>query len=158
MTVILATKRWAPLWLNRKVNIHTDSTRAMSVLNKGSCHGKVMMDAIRQLFWLSTKYNFELRAVHIGGVYNVTSDTISRLHQLNYLAKLYGIVHGLAEPRSLNIFFWNMAQHMSFKSYCSLWPHITSCMGWLQSWSRLSRNTPDYYVCYVPEIPAPLSG
>ena len=73
----------------------------MSVLNKGTCHNDVVMEALRDLFWLSIKYNFELVAVHIRGIDNVTSDVVSRLHQPNYLAKLYGILHGLAEPSSL---------------------------------------------------------
>ena len=141
-TVILPAKCWAPLWLNRKVIIHTDSTTVMSVLNKGSCHEKIMMEALRELFWLSIKYNFELRAVHIGGVNNVTSDTISKLHQPNYLATICGILHGLAEPRSLDNCLWNMAQHMLFKSYCSLGPHVTRL-------SRLSRDTPESLGCFV---------
>ena len=101
ITVILAAKRWAPLWLNKKIIIHTDSKTAMSVLNKGTCHNSIVMEALRDIFWFSIKYNFELVAVHITGIDNVTSDAASRLHRPNYLAKLYGILHGLAEPSSL---------------------------------------------------------
>ena len=135
-TVILAAKRWAPLWLNKKIIIHTDSITAMSVLNKGTCHNDVVMEALRDLFWLSIKYNFELVAVHIRGIDNVTSDVVSRLHQPNYLAKLYGILHGLAEPSSLYHFLCTIPQHMSFKSYCFLSPHIRTCLAWLQSWTK----------------------
>ena len=50
-----------------------------------------MIEALRELFWLSTKCTFGLRSVHIRDANNDTSDIISRSHKPKYLAKLYDI-------------------------------------------------------------------
>ena len=39
LSFVLAARRWAPLWSNHKVVIHTDSTTAMAIINKDtSCN------------------------------------------------------------------------------------------------------------------------
>jgi len=58
---------------------------------------KWKIEVVRELFRLSIKYNFELRAVHNRGIDNFRSDIFTRVYQSNYLVKPYGILHGLPE-------------------------------------------------------------
>lgn len=40
------------------------------------------MSFLRELFWLSATYNFQLVAVHLPGKANVFADHVSRMHDL----------------------------------------------------------------------------
>lgn len=76
-----AVARWAPLWQNKTVIIHTDNMAAMAIINKGSCRDPETMASLRRVFWLSAVYNFRLHAVYLPGQHNVVADAISRLHE-----------------------------------------------------------------------------
>ena len=73
-----------------------------------------VMDRLRNLFWLSVKYNFRLRAMHIPGVINQLADSISRLHEpgqiftlalaVTKLVSYVTVVHKLEKPYVLCFF------------------------------------------------------
>ena len=56
----------------------------MYILNKGTCNDPLVMEWMRELFWLSAKHNFYLTARHIMGKLNVISDTLSRISDFGY--------------------------------------------------------------------------
>ena len=58
LSFLIAARRWAHVWSNHRVIIHTDSTTAMAIINKGTCRNKLVMAALRELFWLSAMFNF----------------------------------------------------------------------------------------------------
>ena len=62
-----AVGRWAPLWRNKKVFIHTDNVAACGIINKGSCRKRTVMDSLRCLFWLPAIFNFRLKCVYYPG-------------------------------------------------------------------------------------------
>ena len=108
--VICAVNRWAPMWRNRAVVVHTDSTVAKAVINKGRSKDTYVNELLRAMCWLSIKYNFELRAIHVPGAINLIPDTISRLHErgnLDYLALLLTRWHHNRPPPL------HLAAHMS---------------------------------------------
>ena len=76
-----AVMRWAPLWTNKKVFIHSDNQAACSIINRGSCKNSVVMDSLRHVFWLSAVFNFRLKAVYYKGSSNFLADSVSRLHE-----------------------------------------------------------------------------
>lgn len=50
-------------------------------MNKGVGNNYFCMEIIRQVFWESVKYNFELVAKHLPGVQNIIPDRLSRVHE-----------------------------------------------------------------------------
>ena len=54
--VLQATKRWAPFWLGQRVVVKSDSEVAAAIVNKGTTPRPIMMDWLRELFWLSEYY------------------------------------------------------------------------------------------------------
>ena len=88
LSVLFAARRWAPLWANHRVLIHTDSTTAKAIINNGTCKNSIVMGAMRELFWLSASYNFELRATHVPGKTHILPDVISRVTERNKLRQV----------------------------------------------------------------------
>jgi len=81
LSVALAAHYWGKFWKDKKVYIFSDNMTTVSCINKGTAKNKVVMTAVRYLFWQSSWYNFHLKAVHIPGKNNVKADVISRLHE-----------------------------------------------------------------------------
>ena len=50
LSVYFAALRWCHLWSNTLVLIHTDSTTAKSIINKGTCKHPLVMTVLRHLF------------------------------------------------------------------------------------------------------------
>lgn len=90
--VLDATKRWAPRWRNCSVIIHTDSTVTKAIINKGRSKNKFINACLRNLFWLSVRFNFTIRAIHVPGQVNILPDTVSRLHEPNKLHQLRTLI------------------------------------------------------------------
>lgn len=88
MGVILAAQRWAPFWRNKKVIVFTDNTATEGIVNKGRSCNHLVNEGLKQVFWLSVKYNFHLSCKWIPGNHNVLADTISRLHECNAWERL----------------------------------------------------------------------
>ena len=88
-----ALKRWAPLWANKKIFIHIDNQAAVSIVNKGSSWDPIVMDSLRNIFWMSAVYNFRLKAVYYPGKFNIVADSISRFHEPNgYVHLLHALI------------------------------------------------------------------
>ena len=84
-----AVLRWAPLWANKKVFVHSDSQAACSIINRGSSKNPLVMDSLRRVFYLSAVFNFRLKAIYYKGSYNCLADCASRLHEPGKLHALY---------------------------------------------------------------------
>ena len=79
--VLQATKRWAPFWSGQRVVVKSDSEVAAAIVNKGTTPCPIMMDWLRELFWLSEYYAIQLTVEHIPGSANIIADSISRLDE-----------------------------------------------------------------------------
>ena len=88
VAVALAAYRWAPLWSNKRVIIHSDNVVTVASLNKGTSRNCTIMRCLRSLFWLSAFYNFHLTSKFIRGVNNIAADAASRLHLPGYFEVL----------------------------------------------------------------------
>jgi hypothetical protein len=124
MAIVLAARQWANKWQNMDVLVLTDSTVAKAIINKGTCRNKMVMAALRQLFWWSAKFNFKLRAIHVPGCINSLPDSISRLHEAGQVLRLNSLLsnwfHGI------HCIKWN--NHMSPRT-------LQVIMSQLQRWS-----------------------
>ena len=79
--ILLAARRWGPRWANKRVCVETDNTQAMAFINNGTCKNPLAMSWLREIFWLSVRYNFHLRSRHLPGKLNIYADRLSRLQQ-----------------------------------------------------------------------------
>ena len=135
LSVTLAARRWAPLWSNKQVIVHTDSVSAKSFINKGTCKNKLVMTALRELFWWSAQYNFEIKAVFLPGVLNIIADTVSRLHE-NKLHLLHSVLSASYQQpctsTDLRLFWDSLPLHMSNSSLCHL--ILQGHQAWRPSW------------------------
>lgn len=112
MAVIIALKLWAPVLQNHRVIIYTDNTTTRAHINKGACRNPQVMYHLRELFWISTMYNFELKCHHIPGSENILADSISRLRQPGHLLHWYSVCSGGA-PLTLAECAKQFQHHMS---------------------------------------------
>jgi hypothetical protein len=114
------------LWENHKVIIPTDSTTAKAYINKGTSRNKLVMEALRSLFWLSIAYNFEIKAVHLPGHLNIVADAISRLGTPGSILQTHSVLRtaSCGSNKELIPFVDNMHNHMSSKTWLHLHPQV----------------------------------
>lgn len=127
----LAVRRWAPHWAHRSVVIHTDNIAARCALNKGKSTSHVARAMVREIFWLSTIFNFDITAVHIPGVDNIEADAVSRLHSRKAFSTLDTVFKTQIAPiRPFWILYF--LQHMSFSAFISVFTQVRQ---WMVAWS-----------------------
>jgi hypothetical protein len=129
LSVLYAARKWAPFWADCDVIIHSDSTVACAVLNKGTSRNPVVMSALRELFWWSVTFNFQIKAVHIPGKLNMIADSISRLHEKGQFAYLNSLLPNGISPTFLPV-------HMSKKAFYFLSPQIRRWSTWQTHWTK----------------------
>lgn len=81
--ILIAARYFGPRWENFHIVCHSDNTQVVGAINKGVSINKLSMSILRELFWLSVKYNFYLTARHIAGISNVVPDLLSRVSSTN---------------------------------------------------------------------------
>ena len=72
------------------------------------------MPLVREIFWLSVKYDFTLRAVFLAGTDNVLADRISRLDVLENANEAWYILSGMTGCEV------SCENHMSNETFLSL--------------------------------------
>jgi hypothetical protein len=77
--ILQAARYLGPVMQNKRVFIHTDNISAKAWVNKGTSHSVIAMSWLRELFWLSVRFNFQLTCLHIPGVTNRAADALSRV-------------------------------------------------------------------------------
>lgn len=75
---LLAAREWGHLWKGRHVVVWTDSTVAVAAFNRGTSTTPIVMEWLRELFFLSALHNFRFTARHVPGKVNVLADALSR--------------------------------------------------------------------------------
>ena len=76
--VVVAAQRWGSRWSGMKVKVMTDNTQVLHMINTGRSSSVNCMFWIRELFWISFIYNFQLVASHISTSDNIIPDFLSR--------------------------------------------------------------------------------
>lgn len=114
LAIILAAKRWAPQWANHRVLIHSDNQAAVHIINKGTTANALIMEELRDLFWLSARHNFHITALHIEGLRNTVADALSRLHEPQFLSRFYTALLDYLPQRFVNTM--PLRNHMSVDS------------------------------------------
>lgn len=76
--VLLAVRLWGHLWRNCVVNIVSDNSATVGIINRGYSPCREYMRIARKLFWLAVRGGFEIRATWIPGSSNSIPDALSR--------------------------------------------------------------------------------
>ena len=92
LSVLIAARRWGHLWANMSIYILTDSECAKHIIRKGTTPNPLVMRYMRELFWISAKYNFELFPIYVRGKENILPDTISRLNETGQFTQLQSLL------------------------------------------------------------------
>lgn len=95
--IVIALNTWGPKLTNMVVKIHTDNEALHFVINKQYSKEIEVKEWIRKLVKLTLKYNILVRAFHIEGKKNESSDLLSRLEVEKFLSK-----HKTANKNSTN--------------------------------------------------------
>lgn len=82
--VLMAVKRWAPIFRNCKLNVYTDNTTTLHAVNKGSTRNRIGASMLLELLVLCAQFNIKLCAIWISTRNNKLADSISRMHELPY--------------------------------------------------------------------------
>lgn len=77
--IVVAALLWGKLWAGKRILFHCDNSSTVHIIQKGRSKINSIMCLMRQLTWLSVKYNFFVTAEHIPGAKNVYADLLSRL-------------------------------------------------------------------------------
>ena len=72
---------------------------AMAALNKGSSRSREIMPIVSEIFWLSVKNDFSLRAVFLPGKENILADRISRMDDVNSAYEVSYLLSGASGSR-----------------------------------------------------------
>ena len=76
--VIIAAKTWGHSWTGKRIIVRSDNTGAVTAINTGACRQEIMIELIRELWFICCTHSFEIRAIHVAGVVNVDADDLSR--------------------------------------------------------------------------------
>ena len=116
--VLLAFHRWAPLWHNKSVHIHTDNQATKWAIRKGLSKNVVANALLKELLWIAAMFNISVNVSYITSKNNVIADALSRMHDSRFLTNLISLLWdqdiNIASP------YYNLLFHMSHASYVFL--------------------------------------
>ena len=95
LTVLLSIKRWGSCLQGTHFIVRTDNMTALATFNKGTSRSREIMPIVREIFLLSVKFDFTLRAVFLPGVDNVLADRISRMNVLSSACEVSHVLSGV---------------------------------------------------------------
>ena len=78
LPIVMACVVWGKNWARRSVLAHCDNQSVVQVVNSGYSKDPHLMQLLRSLFFVITRQEISLRAVHIPGKLNTGADAISR--------------------------------------------------------------------------------
>lgn len=76
--VVCAARRWRCHWANKQILLRSDNSQVVRMVNTGRSKNIQCMAWLRELFWLSYIFNFQLIARHIRSDDNTMADMLSR--------------------------------------------------------------------------------
>jgi hypothetical protein len=133
MIATLAVQRWGYRLANRTVILYTDNMCAAAIINKNSCKNKVLLQSLRDMFWVAVKYNFVVKAIHMPGYLQTIPDAISRLQENGGLLRVEKLINVwyMCHRNVLNAFeYFNMLSHMSVHSLICILDQVMAWRRW----------------------------
>jgi hypothetical protein len=82
--VIVAAVLWGADWGRKKILFHCDNMATVFIIQKGRAKDHTTMRLMRKLTFCAAKHSFSVHSVHIPGVRNEVSDSLSRFEQIRF--------------------------------------------------------------------------
>ena len=123
LSVLLAFRRWAPIWAGHTVHVYTDNKGTEWALRKCLTRNCLAIDAIRELLWIAAYSNIAIVPHYVSTKDNYIADALSRMHDL----KFQGYIPDLLFEVGINVnnVSFNWLNHMSLNSLLSFHPNHT---------------------------------
>ena len=80
LTVVAAVKQWAHSLRGQRLQLFCDNSAAVLAINSGRTKCPFVSSCLRELWFVCSTNDIEMRAVHIAGVDNRQADWLSRWH------------------------------------------------------------------------------
>lgn len=78
LAIIVCCKLWGASWGGRRIQVNCDNMCCVILINSSRSREAFLQACIRELWFICSKFSFELRASHISGVDNRIPDHLSR--------------------------------------------------------------------------------
>ena len=78
LPILISCKLWVHQWKGKRLRFHCENLSVMNLWKNGTSLQGELMDIIRKLLYCSARQEFTVEVVHIPGVDNSISDTLSR--------------------------------------------------------------------------------
>jgi hypothetical protein len=118
-TVLVAAKRWGPLWRGSHVLVRSDNFATVAAINNTTTRSSELLVIVKELFWLSVEHNFRLSAKHLPGILNVFSDHLSRMHDVSSANNAHCLL--LGSTSSANVYCQGKMTYGAFMSLQRSW-------------------------------------
>lgn len=76
--IVVAALLWGNLWSTKRIMFYCDNLATVQIIQKGRSSVQFIVPLMRQLTWMSVKFNFCVYAKHLPGTHNVIADALSR--------------------------------------------------------------------------------
>ena len=118
MTILVALRLWGTALAGTRFVIHCNNANSVFALTSGRTRNKAMQACLRDIWFLSAAYDFELTAIHIPGRANTVADHLSRWHlDTSHKARFEALTADKSGPLSITplplsvhmlsvLFFW----------------------------------------------------
>jgi hypothetical protein len=78
--ILLAIRSWSYKYTGLNFNVFCDNTTSVQNLNSGRSSVKISQSILREIRYISAKFEFQIRAKHVKGSENAIADSLSRWH------------------------------------------------------------------------------
>ena len=83
--MLASIRRWGPELRDSQIQVVTDNTQVMYMINTGRSANSCCMAWLREIFWLCFIFNVELYAMYINTKENTFADALSRANDIESL-------------------------------------------------------------------------
>ncbi|XP_053372607.1 uncharacterized protein LOC128546268 isoform X1 [Mercenaria mercenaria] len=103
LSVIVCLKLWGSQWKGKKIIIFCDNQAACIVVNSGKARCRFLQQCLREICFLASIHEFQVKACHLEGSANRLSDCLSRWHlHSSYQLEFQRLCAQLRELTELN--------------------------------------------------------
>jgi hypothetical protein len=88
---------WGNQWLGKRIIVKCDNEASVIVMNSGRSKDPFMQACLRELAFVSARYQVEVRGEHVAGISNRIPDALSRWSLDPKYSEEFGLMVG-SEP------------------------------------------------------------
>ena len=79
LAIVVSCRLWGHTFTTKRVLIQCDNLAMVHSVNKGTSKNPAIMSLVRDLYFVCSHFNFDIRLTHLAGVLNIGPDLLSRL-------------------------------------------------------------------------------